>query len=203
MPNLGIVRPSKLKEVRKRLGLTQAKLAELAGVTQAYIAKIEAGEADPRISALDKISRALEKFSAASTMPTVEKLMSSPIVSVKPTETVERAIKIMETKNISQLPVINVNTNVGSVTEATLLQNISSGRDISSILKREISDFMDKPFPIVSKDDDSEVLYPLLERNAAVLVTDRGKIVGIITKADIFKLRRRSEQNLSPQKSRP
>jgi predicted transcriptional regulator len=189
MPPLRIPKPSEIKETRIGLGLTQAKLAELAGVTQAYIAKIEAGEADPRISTLERITKALEKFSTKEALPKVSKIMSSPAIFVKPTDTVERAIKIMEAQNISQLPVMDANAQVGSVSEATLLHHMASGTEISAMLKRRIAELMDTPFPVIGKDEDVEVLYPLLERKPAVLVAEAGKIVGIITKADLFKLR--------------
>jgi predicted transcriptional regulator len=189
MSPLKIPKPSEIKEKRIGLGLTQAKLAELAGVTQAYIAKIEAGEADPRISTLERITKALESFSSKGVPPKVSKIMSSPAIFVKPTDTVERAIKIMEAQNISQLPVMEANAQVGSVSEATLLHRMASGTEISTMLNQKIKELMDTPFPVVGKDEDVEVLYPLLERKPAVLVTEAGKIVGIVTKADLFKLR--------------
>jgi predicted transcriptional regulator len=189
MSPIGIYRPSEIREVRTRLGLTQAKLAELVGVTQAYIAKIEAGESDPRVSTLERITQALERVSSKSVSTTVERIMSSPILSVKPTDPVEKAIKIMETRNISQLPVVGAGVQVGSVSETTLLRHMSSGRDISAMLKQEISELMDDPFPTIGKGEEVRVLYPLLERSPAVLIADRGRMVGIVTKADLFKLR--------------
>jgi len=35
--------------------LTQKKLAEMAGVSQAHVAKIEQGKVDPRLSTVNKI----------------------------------------------------------------------------------------------------------------------------------------------------
>jgi predicted transcriptional regulator len=199
---LGIRRPSEIKETRIRLGLTQAKLAELAGVTQAYIAKIEAGEADPRFSTLERITAALEKFSFAGPPPTTERITSSPVVFVRPRDTVEEAIRLMETKNISQLPVITAGRQVGSISETTLLHHMASGKEISILLKQRIAEVMDKPFPTVAKDERIETIYPLLERNPAVLVTEAGRIIGIVTKADLFKLRGGAGQNLSPPETR-
>jgi len=51
------------------LGLTQVQLAKLAGVTQAYIAKIEAGTADPTVSILEKILETLEKTASEKKKP--------------------------------------------------------------------------------------------------------------------------------------
>jgi predicted transcriptional regulator len=78
---------------------------------------------------------------------------------------------------------------VGSVSETTLLHRMASGTEISTMLKQRVAELMEMPFPVIGKNEDVEVLYPLLERKPAVLVTEAGKIIGIITKADLFKLR--------------
>ncbi|RLG57669.1 MAG: inosine-5-monophosphate dehydrogenase [Hadesarchaea archaeon] len=173
---------------RIRAGLTQAKLAELAGVTQAYIAKIEAGEADPRVSTLEKISLALERATTGGRRTTVEELMSSPIISVKPHDKIEQAIRLMLSNDISQLPVLEGGVQVGSISETTFIHRITSGEDISKLLKRSVTEMMDNPFPTVSKDANIEVAYHLLEHEPALVVVDHGRPVGIITKADVFKL---------------
>lgn len=47
-----------LRETRERAGLTQAELAERAGVTQPVISRAEASGANPRIATLDRLLRA-------------------------------------------------------------------------------------------------------------------------------------------------
>jgi len=46
---------SLLRETRVRAGLTQAELAERAGVTQPVISRAEASGANPRIATLDRL----------------------------------------------------------------------------------------------------------------------------------------------------
>lgn len=48
-----------LGEARKSKDLTQAQLAALAGVSQAYIAKLESGEANPTIEHIGALLAAL------------------------------------------------------------------------------------------------------------------------------------------------
>jgi transcriptional regulator with XRE-family HTH domain len=49
-----------LKKLRKRRGFTQADLAEAAGVSRGYLARLEAGlQTDPTLSVLRKLARAL------------------------------------------------------------------------------------------------------------------------------------------------
>ena len=183
-----ILKPSEVKAMRIRLGLSQSKLAELAGVTQAYIAKIEAGKADPRFSTLERISKALERTTAEGQRVLVGRIMSSPIVSAKPTDKIERVVRMMKTHDISQLPVLDRDVQVGSISEGSIVQEIASGENMGKLLRRKVGEIMDEPFPTVGKDADINLVYQLLEHGSAILVVEHGKPVGIVTKADIFKL---------------
>jgi predicted transcriptional regulator len=123
--------------------------------------------------------------------------MSSPVISVKPYETVEKVIKLMNEHNISQIPVISGNKVVGSVTERTLVRKSLEYEDIYG---RKVMEVMEEPFPIVNEDEDLEVVKYLLEDNPAVLVQNReGKIVGIITRVDLFRVGRTQGGNIIQQ----
>ena len=185
---MGILKPSEVRAMRMRLGLTQAKLAELAGVTQAYIAKIEAGEADPRVSTLERISKALEQVTAEGRRISVSRMMSSPIISVKPDDKIGRAVRLMKSHDISQLPVLKGDVQVGSISETTIVRKLTSGENMLRLLRRNVSEMMDEPLPMVGKDADIDVAYHLLEHEPAVVVVDRGKAIGIVARADVFKL---------------
>ena len=49
-----------LKELRTRAALTQAELAEKAGLTTAAVARIERDEAEPRMTTIRKLADALD-----------------------------------------------------------------------------------------------------------------------------------------------
>jgi transcriptional regulator with XRE-family HTH domain len=49
----------RLKQLRAQQGLTQAALAERAGVTLSYIGRLEIGRHDPQLSTLRKLALAL------------------------------------------------------------------------------------------------------------------------------------------------
>lgn len=191
-----LLKPSEIRARRLELGLTQVQLAKLAGVTQAYIAKIEAGTADPTISIIEKILETLEKTAsekektASEKHVTAKEIMATPVISVKPDDKIERAAKLMNSYNISQLPVIDGDAQIGSISESTLMHQLTTGKDMSKLVRRSIKEIMESPFPTVSKDTDVETIYHLLEHGPAVLVVDRGKAVGILTKADALKLRK-------------
>jgi predicted transcriptional regulator len=182
-----ILKPSEVRARRRKLGLTQVQLAELAGVTQAYIAKIEAGTVDPRVSTLEKILKALEKATREKRV-TAEQIMAAPIIAVRPGDKIEKAVRLMESYDISQLPVLDGTAQVGSISEATLMHKISAGEDMFKLVRSSIQEIMEDPFPTVGKETDADTVYHLLEHAPAILIIDRGKPVGIVAKADILKL---------------
>lgn len=181
-----VIHPSELKSYRKGAKLTQAQLAEEAGVTQAYIAKIESGKADPTVSTLEKITRIIRLHSTNDEL-TAEKMMTDPIISAKPNDKIRKAIELMDSHEISQMPVIRKNRQIGSVTEKVILSKAKNKRDVESIGGRKVKEVMEEPFPMVSGETDLNTLVHLLEHNQAVLILERGSIEGIITKADILK----------------
>ncbi|NJF24096.1 CBS domain-containing protein [Thermococcus sp. Bubb.Bath] len=175
--------PRIIKRIRRELDITQEELAEKAGVTQAYIAKLENGKVDPRLSTFNRILTALLECRKA--VPKAADVMSSPVISVKPYEKVEDVIRLMNTHNISQIPVISGNKVVGSVTERSLVRKSLEYEDI---YERKVMEVMDEPFPIVNEEEDLEVVKYLLEDHPAVLVQDKnGVLRGIITRVDLFK----------------
>jgi transcriptional regulator with XRE-family HTH domain len=60
MPATVVYIGERLKRQRTRRALTQAELAEYAGVTTATVARIERDEIEPRMTTLRKLAQALE-----------------------------------------------------------------------------------------------------------------------------------------------
>jgi transcriptional regulator with XRE-family HTH domain len=60
MPATVVYIGERLRRQRTRRALTQAELAERAGVTTATVARIERDEIEPRMTTLRKLSQALE-----------------------------------------------------------------------------------------------------------------------------------------------
>src|SRR6266571_3015126 len=95
---------------RKALGLTQTKLAQLAGVSQSIIAKIESGTVDPSYSIAKRLVEALEKESIQTSRPRVSEIMSRPVISVSKTQLVREAVDLMRKRGYSPLPMVNDDT---------------------------------------------------------------------------------------------
>lgn len=183
-----IVHPDELKSMRLSAGLTQEGLAKAAGLTQAYIAKIESGDADPKISTMERISEALYDVDLERDEIKARQVMTDPIIFVEPNDSVGKAIGLMETSDISQLPVIQESKQVGSLSEKTIIHEISKGEKMFGLADERVEEVMKDPFPTVGGDTDIETIFHLLEHNPAVLVFEDGGPAGIITKADILQL---------------
>jgi transcriptional regulator with XRE-family HTH domain len=50
----------RIKEWRKRRKLSQEELAEKAGISRGYLARLETARQDPKLSTLEKVARALK-----------------------------------------------------------------------------------------------------------------------------------------------
>lgn len=174
---------------RKELGLTQAKLAAMAGVSQSIIAKIETGSVDPSYSIVSRILGALDRIQVTPTLR-VNQLMSRPVLSVSKMSLVREAVDMMKKKGYSQLPVFDGGRCVGSISEKTILDHAARGESLEGVLGRRIREVMDSPFPIVNDDTPLDLVLGLLQGNYGVLVSRGQDIIGILTKSDILKTRK-------------
>jgi transcriptional regulator with XRE-family HTH domain len=52
--------PERLRQLRRQRGMTQAQLADAAGVTRLYVLRIEAGAQDPTSKVVEALARALK-----------------------------------------------------------------------------------------------------------------------------------------------
>jgi cystathionine beta-synthase len=105
------------------------------------------------------------------------------LVTVAPVQTARQALNLMETYDVSQLPVVDDGVCVGSVTEGTLM-----ARAIAQplALERQVREMMEPPYPAVGADVPIERLSELLSRDTpAVLVRDGESFVGIVTRYDV------------------
>lgn len=117
------------------------------------------------------------------------------VVGIDTDQTVEEAINLLRRYQISQMPVvhdpahanaagIDADHVVGSIQERTMLDQVF--RQPSSIHDR-VGAVMDAPFALVDADEEVERIFPLLSAGSpAVLVQERGRLVGILTRSDLL-----------------
>jgi predicted transcriptional regulator len=167
-----------LKKLRIEAGLTQRKLAELVGVSQAHIAKIEQRKVDPRLSTVNKILQVLTEGKERR----CKDVMTKGVLFAKPNDVVLKVSEVMVRHAISQIPVIDRNVVVGTVTEESIIRNLSS-----NIANAKANKIMNPPLPVVAEDVSVGAVRPLLEKHQGVLVARGKKLVGIITRSDLLK----------------
>lgn len=98
---------------------------------------------------------------------------------------VEEAIRLLNKEGIDQLPVIDSDNFVGSISASGLLEKVLADPELKH---RKVSDVMDKPMPFVALDSTLDVLSSMLNKNnKALLVRDEAQKVHIITQHDILK----------------
>jgi len=166
---------------RKRLGITQKELAELVGVSQSLIAKLESGRLDPKLSLLKRVLKTLEELERKNYW--ARNIMNSPVITADPSDSVRRVAKIMIEKGISQLPVLEGEKIVGSVTERGIFKAFFEGK--ADLLVRDI---LEPPLPTVKPNESISELSKLLLEAPAVLVVEGKKLLGIVTKHDIMRV---------------
>jgi predicted transcriptional regulator len=180
----------KLDEVAKRrrqLGIKQSDLAKMAGVSQSLIAKLEAGTIDPSYTKAKTIFAVLDKLEFKNKVQ-AEKLVHNDVVSVQRHEPISKVVNLMKEYGYSQIPVFEGKQPVGSISEKTMLRQILEGKNIQDISKLSTGDIMEEAFPQINEDAPLTLITSLLQTYPAVLVSKKGNVIGIITKADLLRM---------------
>ena len=175
-----------IKQLRKNLSLTQKELSDLAGVSQSLIAKIESGLIEPTYSKAMQIFSALENFHKKDKL-TAKDLLNNKIKFISPDDSIKKAAKIMSRYEISQLPVILDDKILGLVSESTLLKHIFDNKELL------VEEIMEEIPPIISSKTNIEIISNSLLFYPLVIVQEKGKYIGIITKSDIISKKFRKQ----------
>ena len=172
---------------RRQLGLKQCELAKLAGVSQSLIAKLEAGTIDSSYNKVKTIFDVLQRLEAKTKIQE-RKVVPNQVISIQKTELVLDVVKLMKDHGYSQIPVFSGKQPVGSVSEKTILRQILEGKDLNQISNLPVEEIMEEAFPQVAEDAPLSLISSLLQTYQAVLVSKKGNVVGIVTKADLLRI---------------
>lgn len=176
-----------LKKLRERVGWSQNELAKIVGVSQSAITKYEAGSQIPSYEIAVKIFEALID-QEAQIDPHISELMTTSVITLEKNKLFEEAYKIIKNKSISQIPVTWKGQVVGTISDSSTLDYLEQYRNISRLNQEVIEDLMGEILPIVPRTARLKEVTPLLRHYGAILVGDREKLVGILTKADLLNI---------------
>jgi cystathionine beta-synthase len=103
---------------------------------------------------------------------------------VTPSANVRQALNLLSTWSLSQLPVLDGDESVGSVSEALMARVLEDAR----LLDRPVAEVMAAPFPVVDASVPLDRLVSMLSKETpAALVRDAGRLVGIVNRYDVLR----------------
>ena len=179
---------SEIRKRRKMLDITQSELAAVSGVSQSTITKIEKGRISASYETVVKLFEALDALSDGNRDIPLMDIATKEVVSVQENCTVHEATELLKSTGFSQIPVFRGDSPVGSVSERSVFRHLNNEVTLEKLSKRPVSEIMEDSFPIVPETASIDTVSRMLLSANAVLITHRGRIVGMVTNADLLKL---------------
>jgi predicted transcriptional regulator len=175
---------SEIIALRKKMGLSQRKLAKMAGLSVAWINQVETGRIDdPSYAKLKKIADLYEKKKGGKGW-TAGDICTRKILSAELGQPLEKANAKMIKLGISQLPVFDNDVCVGMITDHTISRIVGTDASKIKINKK----MLEPPPPTIDESTPAMSLSEILEFFDSVLVEKNGMIVGILVPQDLNQL---------------
>jgi len=110
-----------------------------------------------------------------------------PMVTVRPTDSVQTAIDVMQKYDIDQIPVVTENgLNVGHINDVVAMQVVYERKDAERLA---ISSVMGRPFPQLDVNAEIDQVYRFFRLGTAmVVITENDRACGVLTKFDIMSM---------------
>jgi cystathionine beta-synthase len=108
------------------------------------------------------------------------------LFEIDPLTSVRKALELMRQKDISQIPVLDRGKPVGSVHDSDLMAKVM---ERPTLVDSPVSSVMEPSFPVINIDSQIDDVIKMMtaKRNAAVLIEDQQKIVGILSRYDVIE----------------
>ena len=173
------------------LGLTQAKLAESAGISRASLSKLENKLTDMSYGNVKKIFDTLallerERIEAQELEGIyLGMIHSSPIDYMEVSTPLDGVLDEMLRIRFSQFPVWKIGVVVGVVTEKIVNRTIYE-RGFEVAMSVLVGEVMGPPFPVLDVKTPLRLVIPLLQECQGVLTSQAGEVTGIVTNFDVW-----------------
>ncbi|MEO8399333.1 MAG: pyridoxal-phosphate dependent enzyme [Ignavibacteriaceae bacterium] len=106
------------------------------------------------------------------------------LVYLNAQDKVKTAVEMLNTRGFSQLPVMENGDSVGSLRETKVMAKLL---DNPNLIESKVEDIMGPGFPALDEKTDLATVKKYLSDSPAVLVTEYGRIIDIITRYDIIE----------------
>jgi predicted transcriptional regulator len=176
-----------IKQQRLKLKITQKELAKSVQISTSMINQIESGRSQPSYETARKIFQILASREGEMSSHTAGELCSKDIVTMKPNNSLDDAIKKMNQSSISQIPIFDGKKLIGVISDSGLAEQYSIG-NIEIAKKKKLVDIMEPAPPIIDHMTPANTLVPIIKYSKCILVTKNSKIFGIITASDTLKM---------------
>ncbi|TFG29144.1 helix-turn-helix domain-containing protein, partial [Candidatus Thorarchaeota archaeon] len=158
----------RIAHLRREKGMTQSELAFAIGVSQSYIARIERGSLDPKLSIVNKIIGVL----ISSRKKTCSEIMTQNPVIIDARDPASQAVKLMRKHKFSQIPVLRGMQMIGMVTERDIIRNLQ--HDMNELSVQAV--IGPEGVPIIEETTPVDIITPLLDTYQAILIHNQGRI---------------------------
>jgi cystathionine beta-synthase len=105
------------------------------------------------------------------------------LVSVPSDSTVQEALSLMSSYEVSDMPVIDGDELVGTIRENKLMGAVIQDR---ATIEHDVRRYMDRPVPVVDAHDDIQEAITLLRDVPMIVVSEFGRITGVLTRHDVI-----------------
>lgn len=107
------------------------------------------------------------------------------LITIDKNDTIQHALDLFKTHDISQIPIFEKGQPIGSIEDSAVMAAVLENQ---TLLSRSVSIIMQPTFPIIGIDAPIEHAIELLtQKNSAVLIEEKKKIVGILTRYDVIE----------------
>ncbi len=106
------------------------------------------------------------------------------LVTVSSAQNVSDALFLMNQYNLTTIPVFDGDKCIGSLNETKILKDMMQDRNIAG---KNVKEVMDEKPPILQVNENVDKAIAELKNNPAVLVSEYGKIAGILTNYDVLE----------------
>lgn len=109
---------------------------------------------------------------------------SQELIYVNAKDKIKRAFEVINKCGFSQLPVIEGGVSVGSVKEGRVMSRLIEN---PNLLEKDVEEIMSDSFPTLDENTELSVVKSYLKNSSAVLVTEYGRIIDIVTRYDLLE----------------
>lgn len=178
---------------------TSAKLSEAIGLMKENdLGGLPVIDNRNRVRAIITERDIVNMFSERISGVKVAELMSRKVVTALPTTTIFEAAKTMTRRGFRRLPIVSENKVVGIITAMDILRFFGSGQvfkhlrsgTIVQVLNTHIPEIATEEVTTIEPDVDVGQAASMMQQKSigALPVVEDGKLVGVVTERDFFKI---------------